>query len=125
MFHESDLNGQAGLIDFDESEWYDDEGQYHGPTNMQELRQITGQQIKEYFPMAPRVTQKKRKGNKPVLIKCGKHLVSPTDIRCISQVRKDLYIVKFFSDPNPEFPCWVEAADIKTLLAQFEIIVGD
>lgn len=66
-----------------------------------------------------------KRNKKPMLIQCGKHLLSPTDVRVITKVRKDLYVVKFFSDPNPEFPCWIEAKDIGNLLSQFDIIEGD
>lgn len=65
------------------------------------------------------------KVQKPVLIACGKHLINPSDIRIITKVRKDLYVVKFFSDPNPTYPCWVEAKEINKLLNHFEIIVSD
>ncbi len=68
--------------------------------------------------MAPRI-------KKPILIKVGKHLMNPTDIRCITQVRKDLYVVKFLSEPNPDFACWVESKHINQLLEHFEVIVSD
>ena len=66
-----------------------------------------------------------KKNTKPVLVKVGKHFISPGDIRCITQVRHNLYVVKFFSDPNPEYPCWIESKHIELLLAQFNIIVSD
>lgn len=75
--------------------------------------------------MAPNKTKSTRKINKPILIKVGKHYINPADIRCISQVRKDLFIVKFFSDPNPLYPCWVAHEDINILLEQFKVIVSD
>lgn len=75
------------------------------------------------------MTEKKKttrkKNTKPVLVKVGKHFISPGDIRCITQVRRDLYVVKFYSDPNPEYPCWIEAKHIELLLQQFSIIVSD
>jgi len=72
--------------------------------------------------MAPRVRKKKIK---PVLIKCGKHFISPGDVRCITQVKSDLYVVKFYSEPNPEYPCWIKEKEIGALLQHFEIIVSD
>lgn len=65
------------------------------------------------------------KNKKQTLIKVGRHLINLQDIRCITQVRKDLYVVKFFSEPNPEYPCWVEGKHINSLLEHFDIIVSD
>lgn len=82
---------------------------------------------------------------KPTLIKCGKHLINPNDVSCISQVKvrdvedvgednpwpddvmpvrheRSLYIVRFISNPNPQYPCWVEKKDIGVLLEQFNIV---
>lgn len=68
----------------------------------------------------------RRKIVKPVLIKVGKHFISPSDIRCISEVKGGrLYIVKFYSEPNPEYPCFVEPKDIDVILNYFNIVVGD
>jgi len=85
--------------------------------------------------MAPKNTQSKRtikndvkkaRESKPILIKVGNHLISPTDIRCISAVKKGkLYIIKFYSEPNPEFPCFVEPHDIGIILNYFNIIESD
>lgn len=78
--------------------------------------------------MSPKVAikRKPRKSKKPVLIKVGRHFISPADIRCISEVKKGrLYIIKFYSEPNPEFPCFVEPEQIGVVLQHFEIIVGD
>lgn len=74
--------------------------------------------------MAPRKS-KTIEIKKPILIRCGKHLINPSDIRLITKVRKDLYVIKFFSDPNPDWACWVDAKDIGILLNHFEIIVSD
>lgn len=62
---------------------------------------------------------------KPTLIKVGKHMISINDVRCISHVKKDLYIVKFYSDPNPTYPCWVDAKNIGALLEHFDIVSSD
>jgi sugar/nucleoside kinase (ribokinase family) len=70
--------------------------------------------------------KKSTRKSKPVLIKVGRHYISPSDIRCISEVKKGrLYIVKFYSDPNPQYPCWVNPEDIHKVLEHFNIIVGD
>jgi len=76
---------------------------------------------------------------KPVLIQCGKHLININDVRSISEVRatvedseegnlfgsrtrrKKLYIVKFISDPNPEYPIWINEENIGSLLKHFRI----
>lgn len=82
--------------------------------------------------MAPRVkakrkyTRRKAKITKPTLIKVGRHFISPEDIRCISEVKGGrLYIIKFYSEPNPEYPCFVEPKDIGIILDNFNIVVGD
>lgn len=82
----------------------------------------------------------------PTLIKCGTHLINPRDVSRISCVqvkriadrdedpgddwtpndvpieRRSMYIVRFVSDPNLQYPCWVEKKDIGALLAHFLII---
>lgn len=70
-------------------------------------------------------TTKKRGPKKPVLIQCGKHFINPADVRAITKVRNKLYVIKFFSEPNPEWPCWVEEKHIGKLLEHFEIITTD
>ena len=76
-------------------------------------------------PRKAKVVAKKAQTKKPVLIKVGRHFISPNDIRCISEVKKGrLYIIKFYSEPNPEFPVFVEPEQIGALLDHFEIIVS-
>jgi len=71
---------------------------------------------------------------KPELVKIGNHYVNVADISCISAVkvrdeddqyetRKTMYVVRFISNPNPEYTCWVEKKDIGFLLEQFNIKV--
>jgi hypothetical protein len=74
--------------------------------------------------MAPRIKRKKR-APKPKLVRVGKHFISPNDVRGITQVRDDLYIVKFYSEPNPNYPCWIKASEIGKLLEHFEIVDTD
>lgn len=62
---------------------------------------------------------------KPVLIKCGNHYIDASEIRQISKVKRDLFIVKFKNDPNPQWPCWVKEKDVAALLDAFNIIVSD
>ncbi len=72
--------------------------------------------------MSPR----KKEHQKPLLMKVGNHLISPTDIRCISAVKKGkLYVIKFYSEPNPEWPCFVEPKDIGIILDYFDIVESD
>lgn len=76
--------------------------------------------------MAPVNRKLKKKSNKPVLIQVGNHFISPADIRCISAVKKGrLYIIKFYSEPNPEYPCFVEPDEIAKVLDHFDIVSGD
>jgi hypothetical protein len=75
--------------------------------------------------MSPTASKTK---SKPILIKCGNHFINPSDIREIRLIKKgtkDLYVVKFLSDPNPDYACWVKGDDIEALLDHFEIIVSD
>lgn len=71
----------------------------------------------------------KRKSTKPTLIKCGNHFINPKDICRITKVNskssKDLYVVKFLSDPNPDYACWLRGEEITELLSQFNIIISD
>jgi hypothetical protein len=67
---------------------------------------------------------------KPELIKIGKHYINVSDVAQISKVRsgdrQPLYVVKLFSNPNPEFPIWVTKHDeIEFLLSHFEILSSD
>lgn len=72
-----------------------------------------------------------KKDNRPLLVKVGNHLINPNDVRNISRVkvtmdddfeRKPLYIVKFISDPNPEYPIWIRGEEnIKKLTKHFRI----
>ena len=66
------------------------------------------------------------KAKKPLLIKVGNHLVDPSDVSCISKIKsKRLYIVRLKSQPNMEFPIWVQVNEIGALLEYFEIKVQD
>ncbi len=90
------------------------------------------------FPMLKKTTKKSPKMTKnpqikivsdtrPKLIHCGSHLIDPTDVVCITKVKKhkDLYIVKLRSNPDPNFPIWVNEADITPLIQQFNVVTAD
>lgn len=64
---------------------------------------------------------------RPKLIHCGNHLIDPNDVVCITKVNKhkELYIVKLRSNPNPEYPIWVNEADITPLIKQFNVVTGE
>lgn len=67
----------------------------------------------------------KKRSSKPTLIQCGNHFINPKDICRITKVlkgTKELYVIKFFSDPNPDYACWVRGSEIEPLLAMFNII---
>ena len=71
---------------------------------------------------------KHRRSNKPTLIACGKHFINPKDIQRITKIEKGskvLYVVRFLSEPNPDFACWLRGDEIEPLLEQFNIIVSD
>lgn len=91
---------------------------------------------KEPFPMLKKTTKKPKTTRnatvslvdaRPKLIHCGNHLIDPNDVVCITKVQKHkgLYIVKLRSNPNPEFPIWVNEADITPLIQQFNVITGE
>ena len=89
---------------------------------------INHRDTKEPFPMLKK-TSKKTKVVKPVvdtrpkLIHCGNHLIDPNDVVCITKTsKKDLYIVKLRSNPNPEYPIWTNERDIASLVKHFNII---
>lgn len=63
---------------------------------------------------------------KPILVKVGQHLIDPNDVACISRLKsKRLYIVRLKSQPNMEYPVWVNATEIDGLLEYFDIRVND
>lgn len=63
---------------------------------------------------------------KPLLIKVGAHLIDPGDVACISRIKsKKLYIVRLKSQPNMEYPIWINAAEIEALLNHFNIEAND
>lgn len=78
--------------------------------------------------MSPQRKQPKQKNTKPILIKCGNNYINPLDIQRILHVKKgnkDLYCVKFISEPNPTYACWVRGSDIEILLEQFNVLLSD
>jgi hypothetical protein len=95
---------------------------------------VLGIKTKEPFPMLKKTTKKPKTiknatvtDNRPKLIHCGNHLIDLNDVVCITKVQKHqgLYIVKLRSNPNPEFPIWVNEADITPLIQQFNIVTGE
>lgn len=71
-------------------------------------------------------SKKKVQINKPTLIKVGQHLVDPSDVSCITRLKsKKLYIVRLKSQPNMEFPIWVQINEIDSLLTYFNIQTND
>lgn len=60
--------------------------------------------------------------DKPTLVQVGEHYINPTDVACIKEAMRGLYVVKLRSEPNPEWPIWVEGRHIGALLAHFNII---
>lgn len=63
---------------------------------------------------------------KPILVKVGPHLIDPADVACISRIKsRKLYIVRLKSQPNMEFPIWVNSTEIGSLLEHFDIQEAD
>jgi hypothetical protein len=62
---------------------------------------------------------------KKTLFKVGHHLIDVDDVLTISCVRKNLYIIKMKSNPDPEFPIWVNGAEVSPLLKKFNIENAD
>lgn len=74
----------------------------------------------------------KKINRRPKLVKVGNHLINILDVSRITRIRgrdeetgKKLYVVKFTSDPNPEYPCWVSEDDMGFLMSQFNIVMED
>lgn len=67
------------------------------------------------------VREPESRDGRPLLIHCGKQLIDPTDVSCVKEAKKGLFIVKLKSEPNPEWPLWVEEEDIEALMAYFEV----
>ena len=62
------------------------------------------------------------KAKKPMLVKVGPHYLDPNDVACITKIQsKNLYIVRLKSQPNMEFPIWVNGERIAALLERFSI----
>lgn len=87
---------------------------------------------KKKLPKLPKMPRNRKKTTpkpkKPTLIKCGNHFINPEDVSRITKINKggiDLYSVKFKSEPNPNFACWVHGPEIINLLEQFNIISSD
>lgn len=62
---------------------------------------------------------------KPTLVQVGRSFVDPTDVAAIVKVKRRLYVVRLKSQPNAEYPLWVEEKYIQKLMEQFKIIEQD
>ena len=72
--------------------------------------------------MAKRRVSEKR----PILVAAGNHLIDPSDVACISKIKdRNLYVVRLKSQPNMDFPIWLNKNNIGSLVKQFNIIVSD
>lgn len=66
------------------------------------------------------------RNKKPILVAVGQHMIDINDVACISRIKdRKLYVVRLKSQPNMEYPIWVNNRDIGPLLAQFNIIMTD
>lgn len=67
-----------------------------------------------------------KRDNRPTLIKVGAHLIDPFDVSCITKIKdRNLYVVRLKSQPNMEYPIWVNKNNIDTLVSYFNILVDD
>lgn len=69
-----------------------------------------------------RVIESRPQESKPKLVKCGKRFIDPNDVSAIKEAKKGLFVVKLRSEPNPEWPIWIEASEIDGLMSHFEVI---
>lgn len=60
--------------------------------------------------------------NKPILVQVGDSFVDPTDVAAIVRVKKNLFVIRLKSQPNPEYPLWVEEKNIGALMSSFRIV---
>lgn len=60
----------------------------------------------------------------PTFVRAGKHFVALSDISMIRHAKDDLYIVKLFSDPNPQYPMWIRERDVEQLARLLNIAVS-
>jgi len=70
--------------------------------------------------LAPRQTDAR-----PVLVRVGKHLIDPTDVAAITQVKKGLWVIRLKSQPDMKYPAWAEEDELEKLLEQFNILECD
>lgn len=69
-------------------------------------------------------TTRKVNANLPTLVMVGKHLIDPNDVACISKItsKSNLYVVRLKSQPNMEYPIWVEGDALAPLLTRYNIV---
>ena len=80
------------------------------------------------FPLTIKKSNKKKikENTKPTLIRVGSHLIDPTDVTCITKIKgKDLFVVRLKSQPNMEYPIWVNKNEIGIILEYFNIVTVD
>ena len=123
---------------YDDQDFNQNDGREDSPIPLE----ILDKEIKEPFPMLKKTKKPekpKRKSKtiqdyaiasidaRPKLVHCGSHLIDPNDVVCITKVQKHkgLYIVKLRSNPNPEYPIWVNELDITPLIKQFNVITSE
>ena len=113
LVHSQDENKVGHEDDYDSVDWDEYE---------REHKALVDNSFKRFNEMTETKKKIVKKTKKPILIKVGKHLINPLDVSGVTEVRKNLYIVKFFSEPSPRYACWVEGKDIGRLLEHFEIV---
>jgi hypothetical protein len=58
---------------------------------------------------------------RPVLVRCGKNFIDPSDVSKIVEVRDGLFVVEFKSNPTPDFKCWLRESEVENLISYFEV----
>lgn len=117
-------------LEYGDQDFNQNDGREDSPIPLE----ILDKEIKEPFPMLKKTNKKSKTIEKtittdarPKLVHCGSHLIDPNDVVCITKVQKHkgLYIVKLRSNPNPEYPIWVNELDITPLIKQFNVITSE
>ncbi len=78
------------------------------------------QETKPDHPMADPMASPPE-GWKPILVRCGSAFISPSDVSCVKEAKRGLFVVTFRDNPNPEWPLWLREEEVGELLRHFEV----
>jgi len=60
--------------------------------------------------------------SKPQLVKIGKHYVDPENVAGIKQAEEDLHILMLRTEPEPQYPLWLNERELNHALQYFDIL---